>query len=587
MPDEKNQTPDLWEEVRAWAYAHYGSGGLAAIVVAGLIFYIWTHWGDVKKWPGAAWLIEYFTRQPVPKAEPARFSVMVARLADDEQGEYATLIAALLAEFQGIQILSLDRTIEMKDAGENKTAGHMAARTYLEESGASILIWGRVLRFGGETRPQLNITTALGHTSSPQQYPLETETEFRLPALLWRDLVNVLLFLIFSFDEGINKDRGHYVADRLPLHIARVHQLVIASADRPEWDSDTRGSILVILASALRIMGNQTGSNQPLEEAIEAYRAAIIERPRDRIPLKWAMLHINLGVTFQELGTRNSGTEYLKQSVEAYHMALMEITRVRIPFVWATTQNNLGNALIALGERENGTERFKQAVNAFSEALKEWTQEKVPLDWAGTHSNLGNALLEIGRREGRLDFIERAVVAYHNTLMEWTRELVPLDWALTMNNLGNAMLSIGQRESGTAHLEKAVAAYNNALLERTHARNPLDWALTMNNLGNAFKAIGERESGTERLEQAVTAYGEALNVLTRERMPLQWAVIQNNLGTALQSIGERESGVEGTERLKRAAEAYGLALEVFRAEEAAHFVELAAKNLERVMALIK
>ena len=86
----------------------------------------------------------------------------------------------------------------------------------------------------------------------------------------------------------------------------------------------------------------------------------------------------------------------------AYREALKEWTRERVPLDWATTQNNLGNALRSLGERESGTARLEEAVAAYREALKERTRERVPLDWAGTQNNLGNALRSLGRAAGSI-----------------------------------------------------------------------------------------------------------------------------------------------------------------------------------------
>jgi hypothetical protein len=40
--------------------------------------------------------------------------------------------------------------------------------------------------------------------------------------------------------------------------------------------------------------------------------------------------------------------------VAAYRAALEERTRDRVPLDWATTQNNLGTALATLGARESG-----------------------------------------------------------------------------------------------------------------------------------------------------------------------------------------------------------------------------------------
>jgi tetratricopeptide (TPR) repeat protein len=63
-------------------------------------------------------------------------------------------------------------------------------------------------------------------------------------------------------------------------------------------------------------------------------------------------------------------------AVTAYREALQECTRQRVPLDWAMTQNNLGNALQALGERESGTARLEEAINAYRAALEEYTRER-------------------------------------------------------------------------------------------------------------------------------------------------------------------------------------------------------------------
>ena len=140
-------------------------------------------------------------------------------------------------------------------------------------------------------------------------------------------------------------------------------------------------------AQALEDYGRDRGSNVHLVAAI-ALRSRLValassddERGR---------AHHNLGTALQTLGSRESGTARLEEAVAAYRAALQEWTRERVPLDWAATQNNLGNALRALGERESGTARLEEAVAAYRAALKEWTRERVPLDWAGTQNNLGN-----------------------------------------------------------------------------------------------------------------------------------------------------------------------------------------------------
>ena len=86
-----------------------------------------------------------------------------------------------------------------------------------------------------------------------------------------------------------------------------------------------------------------------LEEAVVAFREALKERSRERVPLEWARVQSNLGDALAHLGERESGTTKLEEAVIAYREALIERTRERVPLDWAMTQNNLGNALYVLG----------------------------------------------------------------------------------------------------------------------------------------------------------------------------------------------------------------------------------------------
>ena len=58
---------------------------------------------------------------------------------------------------------------------------------------------------------------------------------------------------------------------------------------------------------------------------------------RARVPLAWAMTQNNLGTALRALGERESGTAKLEQAVEAYQAALLERTRARVPLDWAGT----------------------------------------------------------------------------------------------------------------------------------------------------------------------------------------------------------------------------------------------------------
>ena len=111
----------------------------------------------------------------------------------------------------------------------------------------------------------------------------------------------------------------------------------------------------------------------------------------------------NLGNALCKLGGRESGSARLEDAVAAYRAALLEWTRDRVPLQWAMTQNNLGIALRMIGEREKGTVHLEEAITAHRAALQEHKRESVPLLWAGTQNNLGVALRELGEREAQTD----------------------------------------------------------------------------------------------------------------------------------------------------------------------------------------
>jgi hypothetical protein len=122
---------------------------------------------------------------------------------------------------------------------------------------------------------------------------------------------------------------------------------------------------------------------------VETHQAGLRHRGRQH----------NLGSALQALGQRKSGTERLEQAVNAFRNALGERTRERVPLDWATTQNNLGNALGTLGQRESGTERLEQAVEAWDICLVVVTSVW-PIEWIeDVRSRRDEAQTEIIQRQ--------------------------------------------------------------------------------------------------------------------------------------------------------------------------------------------
>jgi hypothetical protein len=76
-------------------------------------------------------------------------------------------------------------------------------------------------------------------------------------------------------------------------------------------------------------------------------------RPLKRRETRGGATQNNLGAALQTPGARESGTARFNEAVTAYRDALLEGTRDRVPLQWAATQNNLGNALRLFEERRH------------------------------------------------------------------------------------------------------------------------------------------------------------------------------------------------------------------------------------------
>jgi len=324
-------------------------------------------------------------------------------------------------------------------------------------------------------------------------------------------------------------------------HYTRAASVAPQAAVEPRW------RYTMWLGSALHERSLLFGEPEPLQQAIVAYEAALVLRPRESAPAEWATTQNHLGVALRLQGERGVRGA-LQRSVAASEAALTVMTREADPVGWAHTQNNLGNALSLMAERgDRGASQ--RAAAAYEAALTVLTREADPAGWAGTQNNLGNALTGMGER-GAPGAFDRAVAAFEAALTVRTQEADPAGWAQTQFNLGVVLVRQGA-------FERAVAAFEAALTVRTRETDPAGWAQTQMNLGVALTRLGER-GAPGALERAVAALEAALTVRTREADPAGWATTQMNLANALLPLGER--GVAGA--FERAVAAYEAALTV-------------------------
>ena len=131
---------------------------------------------------------------------------------------------------------------------------------------------------------------------------------------------------------------------------------------------------------------------------MSAFRLALQELTRERVPLQWAEAQMNLGNALARLGERGAATAPLEEAVSSFRLALQEWTRERVPLQWAQAQMSLGIVLSVLGEGETGTARLSEALTALDLCLtvgdSGWSQERAGV----VRSARDQAQAEIARR---------------------------------------------------------------------------------------------------------------------------------------------------------------------------------------------
>lgn len=523
-------------------------------------------------------------RRELPKAGGNRFAVAVLHLHDDDHARnHETMVLNALAEIDGLEVLSVPRTVRLRRATDARLA-HDEARGYGRQIGAQVAIWGSVVEYEGQSVPQLYLTSS-DRAAEPRLY--QPTPELRLPADFRESLVEALQLVILTEHSVFSKQRGQAVPrEEMALFLGRAREL-LRKRQRRGWTPAAESDIRAVFADSLVMAGEQTGQSELLDEAIAEYQSALRGRSKDDdAALEWARLKSGLGRALLRRGEKESTSHRLERSVMALRESLEVQGREAVPQEWALTQHVLGSALVALSQRKQPDEAgpmLDQAEEAFRAALTERTKEGSRIDWAVSQTNLGIAQW----RRGKLMKDREALVAAVDSLREASHELrdektAPLPWAGATASLAAALQDLGEIDGDVSRLEEAVVAFRAVLGVRTRETVPIEWAKTQNNLGDALRVLGTRQARMEPLEEAVAAYRAAIDELKRE--PMYRALVRLGLAQALAALGNL--GAKDPRRLGEAVDEFASAWREL-SEQGSQHAGLAAKGVKDVLWQLK
>jgi hypothetical protein len=325
------------------------SGGLkklAEIAVVGLIGVGATKLGlapkpkdiaDPQNWPLWAALVLLFAayqlvwpqvwraylRWRVPRADPGKISVLLARLHQDKSDGslQETVREAIVGQLgDAVEVIPWPESLRVGEGrfADANSKARLKAQKWLDAKSCDLLIWGRVK---GDKTIALRFTASQGSDSDMRSYGLTADT-LELPLGFVSDLGAAIAARVVAEAARAVHRSGEYLVPLMSESAERFAPIV--KKLNPGFDADTRGSVLHSYGLVRQTIGQQAGSNEDLQQAVAAYRDALKEYTRERVPLDWAMTQNNLGTALWTLGERESGTARLEEAVAAYRDALPE-----------------------------------------------------------------------------------------------------------------------------------------------------------------------------------------------------------------------------------------------------------------------
>ena len=162
-------------------------------------------------------------------------------------------------------------------------------------------------------------------------------------------------------------------------------------------------------------------------------------------------------------------------AVEQYRLAIKNLPREHYPMEWAKAQNGLGNALeksIGTGLPEDKPKRLEEAAAAFRLALEGYQREKTPLDWAMVQENLASVLVDLANEydadsddDLAAQRVEQMAAAYRSAAEGYGDAGSQADRLRAQVQLGCELVWFGDHEIGTPHLDEAVPILETVIKE--------------------------------------------------------------------------------------------------------------------------
>jgi tetratricopeptide (TPR) repeat protein len=204
---------------------------------------------------------------------------------------------------------------------------------------------------------------------------------------------------------------------RLARNSEHTRQAINAFLGAQEiFSRDPHGDLCALgnLGDAFMQLRDQTGDDTHLVSASDAYRKALEIETRERQPQFWGRSQVRLGIVFLERAKlqEDEPVGYVEEAIQAFRNALLEITYQRLPFDYLLAKRHLGLALLKLARLTDRIDCLREAVVVFQATAGEDIIDFREHNWAEAQRLLGHALAVLGMVSRNRTQLDDSISAY-------------------------------------------------------------------------------------------------------------------------------------------------------------------------------
>jgi len=447
-------------------------------------------WSLLKKW---------LSRKRLDRRIEAgrTFTIGLCTVNNDVDGAWTRALAALLDAEPGISIQILPNSLQIEPGADQQqaAAAHAGARQILSrQTDLDLVIWGDVhadgysLWFTPQGKGDEERAGCFGPFTT-----LEIPGDQEPPAA---DILAITLLAALEPNDG----RATEQAMLLRAVQARLEGLL---AGLPvTWTLEQQRTALACYGHALAYLCAVDPTGPWIQQAVEAYRAALLRSQPDYRGIDEAQIHKHLGMLLAAQSERTGDPAWIELAVAEFKSAIECLVPARYPQEWAGLQNRLGLALYKLDMMTGSSDLLKEALVALQSALQVFTRHEAPDRWADVMHNLAQVLQVYGDHMKSTDVLERAIETARASLELRPLARVPLAWAASMNTLGTALFMLAKHSKGKVSLDEATETINGALEVYRQIGATRLAEVTEKNLVHLQKLAKRRQAGTTAPSQA-------------------------------------------------------------------------------------